>query len=143
MIKTFLSLVSLTNIYYKNHPKYSGHFLWKTSELDRKTQQEITKHLSIKKIIEKHPNWGVNTYRLTDLGLNIVDDGSVLAYSAYLGNVDKEERDKRELNQLNIEKLRYDTTNSKWKNRTYWFTFTFAVIALLISLYNFYISATT
>lgn len=43
----------------------------------------------------------------------------------------KEERDI-----LELEKLKYDTKNAKRIFKTYWWTFGFALIALLISLYN-------
>jgi hypothetical protein len=49
----------------------------------------------------------------------------------------KEEIIKRhEKEELEIQKLKYDVKNTKRVYKTYWFTFTFAVIALLVSLYN-------
>jgi hypothetical protein len=41
---------------------------------------------------------------------------------------------KREADQLNLEKLRYDARNSKRIFKTYWYTFAFAVAGLLVSL---------
>lgn len=37
---------------------------------------------------------------------------------------------------LELEKLKYDTKNSRRIYKTYWITFTFAILAFLISLYN-------
>jgi len=39
--------------------------------------------------------------------------------------------------ELNQEKLKYETRNAKRIYKTYWWTFFFALIALLVSLYNF------
>lgn len=38
--------------------------------------------------------------------------------------------------QLELEKLKYDIKNAKRIYKTYWWTFIFAIIALIISLYN-------
>ncbi|PKQ63304.1 hypothetical protein BZG01_15880 [Labilibaculum manganireducens] len=42
-----------------------------------------------------------------------------------------------EVENLTFEKLKYDVKNSKRMSKTYWWTFSFALIALLISIYNF------
>lgn len=42
-----------------------------------------------------------------------------------------------EVDNLTFEKLKYDVKNSKRMYKTYWWTFSFALIALLISIYNF------
>jgi hypothetical protein len=42
-----------------------------------------------------------------------------------------------EIDQLNFEKLRYDVKNAKRIFKTYWWTFFIALLAFLISLYNF------
>lgn len=43
---------------------------------------------------------------------------------------------KTEREKLEIEKLKYDLKNAKRIFKTYWWTFTFALIAFLISLFN-------
>lgn len=43
----------------------------------------------------------------------------------------------RAIEKLNHEKLKYETGNAKRIYKTYWWTFSFALIALLVSLYNF------
>jgi hypothetical protein len=45
-------------------------------------------------------------------------------------------RKKEEKEKLELEKLNFDTKNARRVYKTYWFTFAFALIALLISLYN-------
>lgn len=42
-----------------------------------------------------------------------------------------------EYEQLNTEKLKYDIKNAKRIFQTYWWTFILAILAFLISLYNF------
>lgn len=41
---------------------------------------------------------------------------------------------KKELEKLTLEKARYDVKNAKRIYRTYWWTFTFSLIALIVSL---------
>lgn len=48
----------------------------------------------------------------------------------------REIKRKEEKEHLELEKLKYDTKNARRIYRTYWWTFGFALIALLISLYN-------
>lgn len=43
---------------------------------------------------------------------------------------------KKEKERLELEKLKYDIKNAKRIYKTYWWTFIFAIIALIISLYN-------
>jgi hypothetical protein len=43
---------------------------------------------------------------------------------------------KKEKELLELEKLKYDTKNASRIYKTYWWTFGFALIALLVSLYN-------
>lgn len=45
----------------------------------------------------------------------------------------------QEKEELEIQKLKYDVKNAKRIYKTYWITFAFALIALLISIYNFII----
>jgi hypothetical protein len=39
---------------------------------------------------------------------------------------------------LSLEKLRYDTKNAKRIFKTYWWTFSISILALLLSLINFF-----
>lgn len=48
-----------------------------------------------------------------------------------------QENHNNEFQKLSLEKLKYDTKNAKRIFKTYWWTFFIALLAFLISLYNF------
>ncbi len=80
--------------------------------------------------IENIPN-NIWHFRLTQLGKIVKDAGGHFVYLKQLKN--KENAD-RERQRLNDEKLKYDVKNAKRIFKTYWWTFTFAVVGLIISL---------
>lgn len=48
-----------------------------------------------------------------------------------------EQQKESKIEKLKLEKLKYDIKNSKRMFKTYWWTFAFALIAFIISIYNF------
>jgi len=57
-------------------------------------------------------------------------------YSRIYDSRIQEIRQKEEKDNLELEKLKYDTKNARRIYKTYWLTFSFALLALLISLFN-------
>lgn len=102
-----------------------------------KDVQEITFHApyikhfmieQLKYVVEKTQG---QLFELTDKGREAKKAGG---HYAYLKKLEKEEASKRERQALNDEKLKYEVKNTKRIFKTYWITFWFAIIALIISL---------
>ncbi|HEY5463230.1 MAG TPA: hypothetical protein VIJ95_08235 [Hanamia sp.] len=70
-------------------------------------------------------------FKLTDLGREVKKAGG---HFAYLKKLEEKELVDNLRQKLNDEKLKYDVKISKRIFKTYWWTFSFALIALIISL---------
>jgi hypothetical protein len=82
------------------------------------------------KYIEVHPQFNL-LWNLTPLGQKVKKAGGHFSYLQKI--TDKEDADK-ERQHLTDEKLKYDVRNSKRIFKTYWCTFTFALISFIYVL---------
>ncbi len=105
---------------------------WKIKDV-----QEITMHAPyIKRLMIENLRY-VNEvtegqlYELTDKGRQAKAAGG---HYAYLKELDEKKLEENVRKKLSDEKLKYDVKNSKRMFKTYWWTFSFALIGLIISL---------
>ena len=70
-------------------------------------------------------------YKITQKGQHVVKNGG---YELYLNNKENAKWREAEIEELTFEKLKYDVRNAKRIFKTYWWTFWFALVGLLISL---------
>ena len=87
------------------------------------------------KLLDPETNLNDEDFWATDFVKAFLNDGG---FSYKFKSAYEKVRKQEEKENLDLEKLRYDVKNAKRIYKTYWWTFAFALLALIVSLFNLF-----
>jgi len=117
---------------YPNHLNLKEYFQTlfpSNEEIQHNIRREVIDILRNENLAEENQS-NPGHFKITNKGRDVAKNG----FNLYLNNLEEVTNKQKHTEALTYEKLKYDVKNAKRIYRTYWFTFWFAVVGLLISL---------